>query len=216
MIDWALLATGIAVGVAVAAPIGPINLLCIRHTLAYGFFAGILSGTGAVLGDGTFAAVAALGLTTFSQLLQIWTVPLQILGSILLIAMGVRTYFARFDLAQLDQKPPLKQHFATFCTTYVLTITNPATMMGFAVLFGGAGGLVGETATHGRAVTIILAVMAGSLLWWITLARIVSFFRTRLNERHLLMINKITGILIFGFGLVIALKLFGLFGAPAP
>lgn len=207
MIEWQLIATGIMIGIAVSAPIGPINLICMRHSLSYGFMAGVLSGLGSVLGDGTFAVVAAFSLTAMSDLILQWAPVLQVLGAIMLIAMGIRTYFANPVLAGLGEKPPLHRHFATLATTYVLTITNPATMMGFAAIFGGIGGLVKETASYTSAITLVMAVMLGSLSWWIFVARIVSTGKTRIKEKHLRRINRVTGVIIFGFGLIIAAKL---------
>jgi threonine/homoserine/homoserine lactone efflux protein len=206
MIEWQLIATGILVGIAVSAPIGPINLICMRHSLSYGFIAGVLSGLGSVLGDGTFAAVAAFSLTALSDLILQWASMLQVLGAILLIAMGIRTYFATPVLTGLSEKPPLRRHVATLATTYVLTITNPATMMGFAAIFGGVGGLVTETASYGSALTLVIAVMMGSLFWWVFLARLVSIGKNRIQEKHLRRINQATGVIILGFGLVIAVK----------
>lgn len=110
-------------------------------------------------------------------------------------------------LTGISEKPPLHRHFATLATTYVLTITNPATMMGFAAIFGGVGGLVTETASYSSALTLVLAVMLGSLSWWVFVARIVSIGKTRIKEKHLRRINQVTGVIILGFGLVIAAKL---------
>lgn len=210
MFDWGLILTGVFIGIAVAAPVGPVNLICIRHSLANGFAAGVLAGLGAVVGDGTFAAVAAFGLTALSKLILSWRFVLEIIGAALLIAMGLKTLWVDQDLSGYDKKPGSGRYLQTFSGTYLLTITNPATMMGFAVIFGGVGGLASETTSYSAAGSMVAAVMAGSLIWWIFLAWLVSACKKRLTARHLQMINKVTGLLILGFGVVVAIKLTGL------
>lgn len=208
MIDGELIVIGVLVGIAVAAPMGPVNLMCIRYTMSSGFLAGVLTGAGAVLGDGTFAAIAAFSLTALGDFFVAWSSWLQAVGGVVLVLLGLRTFLSAPDFSALETGPPMTHYVATFCTAYFLTITNPATMMGFAAIFGGVGGLVSTPENYGGALTIVLAVMAGSLFWWLIVAGIVSRLKERMNVVHLTRLHKTMGLLIFVFGLVVGVEAF--------
>jgi threonine/homoserine/homoserine lactone efflux protein len=207
MLDWGLIAWGIIIGIAVAAPIGPVNLICIRNALARGFSGGVVAGFGAVLGDGTFAAAAAFSLTALSDWFVAWADWLQGIGAAVLIGLGLRTFLVTPNFSGLQLTPPLSRLFATLCTTYLLTITNPATMMGFAAIFGAVDGLLAKAANYGAAFTLVAAVMAGSLLWWVVVSWIAAWLKHRITASRLALINKFMGFLIFVFGVFIGLKL---------
>ena len=88
-------------------------------------------------------------------------------------------------------------------TTFVLTITNPATMLGFIAIFGGVAGLASAGDDYAHAATVVVSVMAGSILWWVGVSGFVSLFRQSMNDRLLVMVNRVSGGLIAGFGIVV-------------
>ena len=142
--DIFLLGPGIVIGLVVAAPIGPVNLICIRRTLQYGSLNGFVSGLGAALGDGMFAIVTGFGLTAIAQLIEGLSTALQLAGGILLVCFGLYTYFAKPPSGLRSQmraegkgRPTLARAMAS---TFALTITNPATLLGFTAMFTGLGG----------------------------------------------------------------------------
>lgn len=203
MIDFGLAANGVAIGVAVAAPIGPVNLIVIRRTLRYGWLNGFLSGGGAAAGDAIFAAIAAFGLTAAVEFVISFETVLQFVGGFFLIGLGLRTWFAQ---PHFGDEAPINISGAmagVFAATFVLTITNPATMLGFIAIFGGIAGLADAGEDYGHAATIVLAVMSGSILWWASVSGFVSLFRRRMNDRMLVVVNRVSGALIFGFGVLI-------------
>ncbi|MGF7159757.1 threonine/homoserine/homoserine lactone efflux protein [Rhodoligotrophos appendicifer] len=208
--DWALIFSGIGIGMAVAAPIGPINVMVIKAVLQRGFRQGITTGSGAVLGDGCFALVAAFGLTAISEFITQYDRFITGVGGIVLLVLGLRTIFAdpsaKLEKMEPNQELDLANQIATFGTTFVLTITNPATLMGFLFIFSSAGGLVSENENYVHAGALVIAVMAGSLLWWIVLSGIVSHFRERLTRQGLRLVNAISGVLIAGFGAFVLLR----------
>ena len=209
MIDPGLVASGVAIGVAVAAPIGPVNLIVIRRALRLGWLNGFLSGTGAAAGDAIFAAIAAFGLTAAMDfVIRIETV-LQIVGGLFLIGLGLRTWFAHPHFSEEDApgvpgvpgaagSPQAAAMAKVIVTTFVLTITNPATMLGFIAIFGGVAG-----DDYAHAATVVVSVMAGSILWWVGVSGFVSLFRQSMNDRLLVMVNRVSGGLIAGFGIVV-------------
>ena len=125
-----LLGPGIVIGLIVAAPIGPVNLICIRRTLQYGFLNGFLSGLGAALGDGLFAIVTGFGLTAISQWIEGLSTALQLAGGTLLLCFGLYTYFskppARIDPKSEDGEKSASTLVRAIVSTFALTITNPA------------------------------------------------------------------------------------------
>ncbi|MBA4209027.1 MAG: lysine transporter LysE [Parvibaculum sp.] len=203
MFDFGLVANGIAIGLAVAAPIGPVNLIVIRRTLRFGQLNGFLSGGGAAAGDALFATIAAFGITAAMDFVLRFETALQFIGGFFLLFLGLRTWFARPHFAEAPAEVHTGAMAAVFMTTFVLTITNPATMLGFIAIFGGVAGLTDAGEDYGHAATLVLAVMAGSALWWAGLSGFVSLFRHRMNDDLLGIVNKVSGILIAIFGAVV-------------
>lgn len=206
--DWQVIASGVVIGIAVAAPIGPINLMAIRNTLSHGFPAGVFTGTGAVLGDGTFAVFAAFGITAVSQFVIAYASWIQAIGGIILIATGLHIIRSPAILPEDAPEPLHSRPLALVGTTYVLTITNPATLMAFIAIFGGVGNLVSRPGDYAGAGAMVAAVMTGSLLWWLIVSWLASLLRERVAEKALRYVNWGSGAVIVLFGGAIFVRLF--------
>jgi threonine/homoserine/homoserine lactone efflux protein len=216
--QFLLLGPGILIGLVVAAPIGPVNLICIRRTLQYGSLNGFMSGLGAALGDGLFAIVTGFGLTAIAQLIEGLSVPLQLAGGILLVCFGLYTYFSKppkpydpkCEVTTAKAKAPSSLARA-MASTFALTITNPATLLGFTAMFTGLGGLAGDDPSFFSAAFVVGGVILGSALWWLTLTTLVGLLHARIDDRVMRIINHGSGLLVAAFGLVVlghvALKL---------
>ncbi|HEY1614842.1 MAG TPA: LysE family transporter [Rhizomicrobium sp.] len=201
-----LVVSGILIGLIVAAPIGPVNLICIRRTLAFGALNGLVSGLGAALGDGIFALVTAYGLTAIAHLIEGFSQILQIAGGALLLGFGVHTYLADplhgREVMTGERAPRGSSMVRTFVSTFALTLSNPATLFGFAALFTGFGGIVaGANASLGQAAFVVIGVVCGSSLWWLTLTTVVGYFHARVDARVMRIINHVSGIAVGLFGL---------------
>lgn len=208
MINYVLLIlSGLAIGIIVAAPIGPVNLICIRRTLAFGPLNGFLSGLGAALGDSVFGIVTAFGLTAIAQLIKGFYVPLQIIGGLLLIGFGIHTFFATPKKRELDQVRGSDKGASTLVgaivSTFALTITNPATLLGFTALFAGLGSLIGEKPRFAEAAILVAGVAGGSIAWWFTITTIVGLFHKNIDDRAMKWINHAMGAAITLFGLAV-------------
>jgi len=199
--------SGIFIGLIVAVPIGPVNLLCIRRTLAWGPLNGFLAGVGAALGDATFAIVIGFGLTAVREWIEHHATVIQLGGGCLLLIFGIYTYVAdplhgRSLEGNNDARdPPRPSLLRTMASTYALTMSNPATLFGFAALFAGVGGIA-ATAGDGRfdAAFMVAGVLAGSILWWFTLTTVVGFFHARIDVRVMKIINHASGLAVCLFG----------------
>jgi len=78
------------IGLAVAAPVGAMAVLCVQRTLDSGWPAGMMTGLGIASADATYAAIAAFGVAAVSQALVAWQVPLRIVGGAVLVYLGIR------------------------------------------------------------------------------------------------------------------------------
>jgi threonine/homoserine/homoserine lactone efflux protein len=201
-----IIVTGMLIGVVVSAPVGPVNVLCIQRTFERGFFAGLAAGTGAVLGDGLLALLAAFGINAISDTMEQNKTQFQLFGGLVLLAFGIRLFFAPPKLdAQGQTLSRGKEGFWAYVwsipQTFFLTITNPGAVLGMFAIVGGAGSVIGGLNTYTETITLVLAIMGGGFLWWFCIARVVSTFRHRLSERHILWINQAAGLLLILSGL---------------
>ena len=197
--DIVFLIKGIAIGFSIAAPVGPIGILCIRRTLAEGRAMGIASGFGAATADAIYGCVAGFGLTFISQFLidqQIW---LRIIGGIFLLYLGIKTFLVKNseEVTQSAENGLAGAYFSTF----FLTLTNPMTIMSFAAIFAGLG-IVNASGDYGSAIVLVLGVFIGSVAWWLLLSSGAGFFQKRLNAKGLAWINRISGAIITGLGII--------------
>lgn len=190
---------GLLIGVAVAAPVGPMSVLCMRRTLAGGFFAGLLTGLGIATADGLYGSVAAFGITLVSDLLvgeQRW---LRLIGGVFLLYLGLQTLRAR--PAAASAAPERGGLAGAYASTVALTLTNPTTILSFAAIFAGLGvGMGGGGAT--AAALVVLGVFLGSALWWLGLSGGISLVRARLSPRALRGANVASGLILSIFGVL--------------
>jgi threonine/homoserine/homoserine lactone efflux protein len=189
---------GIILGFSIAAPVGPIGVLCIRRTLMQGIAFGLISGLGAATADAIYGCVAGFGLTFISTILiggQIW---LRSIGGIFLVYLGIKTILSKPS----EQTTLVKGNnlISAYISTFFLTITNPMTIISFTAIFSGLG-LLGTSVKYMSAIILVFGVFTGSALWWIILSTVTGFFRVKFNSFGLQWINKISGLIIIGFGL---------------
>ncbi len=202
--DLNFLLRGFIIGLSIAAPVGPIGVLCIRRTLAAGRAAGLVSGLGAASADAIYGCIAGFGLTFVSNFLvgqQFW---LRLLGGIFLCCLGVKTFLSKpMDRAAAAKGNGLASMYAS---TFFLTLTNPMTIISFAAVFAGLG-LTSSNGDYATAALLVSGVFLGSASWWLILSGLVGIFRARSQARGLQWINRISGLVIAGFGLFALLSL---------
>jgi len=195
---------GFLIGFSIAAPVGPIGVLCIRRTLAYGRRSGLASGLGAAAADALYGCVAGFGLTLISHFLiqqQFW---FRLIGGLFLLTLGVRTFLSHPDVG--PSSPGRSNIAGDFLSTVFLTLTNPLTVLSFAAIFAGLG-LGAAGGTYIDAGGMVLGVFLGSALWWWILSFGVGALRDRFDLRSLRWVNRISGIIILGFGVAALISL---------
>jgi threonine/homoserine/homoserine lactone efflux protein len=202
-LSWLFLLKGIGIGFAIAAPVGPIGVLCIRRTFADGQAAGFATGLGAATADALYGAVAGFGLTAIADFLLGYQTPLQLAGGVFLVALGIKTFFTRpsSESARMQGAGLL----SAWATTVVLTLTNPATVLSFAAVFAGAG-LGQQTHGFGEAWAIVIGVFLGSAAWWLILSWFVERYRRRHPDFASLADNRLGGAVVTGLTLGFASK----------
>jgi threonine/homoserine/homoserine lactone efflux protein len=189
---------GLIIGFTIAAAVGPISLLTIRRVLAHGWLYGFVSGLGVAAADGTYAGIAAFGLTAVTDVLVSGRVILGVAGGVIIALLGVRTMRSRpGEVARDAPRPGLPSAFASI---YGLTMTNPATILSFAAVFAGLGLVVGSSFADAAILTV--AVGAGSAVWWLVLTSVVGWARERVSARALLWVNRLSGATLIAFGAV--------------
>jgi threonine/homoserine/homoserine lactone efflux protein len=194
-----LLLEGIVIGFAIAAPVGPIGVLCIRRTLADGRTSGLVSGLGAATADALYGSVAALGLTFVADLLMGGESWLRLVGGAFLVFLGVRTFL----VPPAEQAAPAGRSglLGAYASTLLLTLTNPTTILSFAAIFAGlgAGDANGDAVS---AMSLVLGVFLGSATWWFVLSGATGLFRARLSSHGLRWVNRISGTVVTIFGVL--------------
>lgn len=189
---------GLLIGFSIAAPVGPIGVLCIRRTLTEGRLAGFLSGMGAASADMFYGAVAAFGLTAVQNLLLGQSDWLRVVGGIFLLYLGVKTFLSK--PAEHAAKASRGGLFGAYISTFFLTITNPLTILSFIAIFAGLR-LAETNGDYASATFMVLGVFLGSAAWWLTLSTGVSFLRKKFTPTLLIWVNRLAGVIIFVFGL---------------
>ena len=204
--ETSLLIYGIVLGISIAAPVGPIGVLCIRRTLAGGLLSGLATGLGAAFADGLYGAVAAFGIASVANLLMAVNLWLRLAGGIFLLWLGWRTIFTKPEEIPEENFQSIGglSLAADFASTFLLTLTNPMTIISFSAIFMGAGsGLISRG--FAGPLLLVLGVFTGSSLWWLGVSSFFSLFRKKTTPRGMKWVNRVSGSVITLFGAIVLL-----------
>lgn len=195
---------GLLVGLSIAAPLGPVNVLCIRRTLTGGFVLGFVSGCGAALADTFYGAVAAFGISVVASFLLAHETVLRLGSGLVLCILGARSL--RGEVAWPLSVAGAPGLASAFVSTFLLTLTNPLVLLTIAAV-SAALGLAAEELAGPAAVTVVLGVLCGSLLWWLVLLGGVGLVRDRFDERMLRWVYRGSGGLLLVAGVALLASL---------
>jgi threonine/homoserine/homoserine lactone efflux protein len=194
---------GVLIGLSIAAPVGPMGVLCIRRTLADGRWVGLATGLGVATADATYGAVAGFGITVISTVLLSHQAWIRVIGGLFLWYLGLKTFIAR--PADRDATADGHSLRRAYTSAVGLTLANPTTILSFAAIFAGVGVTAGGRAS---AALLVFGVFIGSALWWLLLCNTVATVRTKVVERHMRWINRLSGCSLAGFGLLAFVSLY--------
>jgi len=190
---------GLIIGFLLAAPVGPVGILCIRRTLVRGRLHGLASGLGAAVADAVYGFIAAFSLTFVSDFLVAHKTLIRLIGAIVICALGIRTFFSR--ITTRSEESPDAGNLATDCvSTFFLTLMNPITLLAFTAVFAGVGI---EHATHTLEGLLVAGVFVGAASWWLLITTFAGLFHRKISIENLRWLTKIAGISIICFGLFI-------------
>lgn len=197
------------IGASIAAPVGPIGILCIRRTLAFGRISGFISGLGAATADAIYGSVAAFGLTYVSLLLINQSSWIRLIGGIFLLILGIRIFTSNpnpeIDLNTTNQRRSLINDYGT---TFFLTLTNPLTILSFAAIYASLGLTYNTSRNYLDATLMVFGIFLGSCTWWFLLSGFTGSFRNNISTSSMIWVNRVSGTLILGFGMFALVSMF--------
>ena len=209
-----IIPVGIIIGIAVSAPVGPVNVLCIQRALQRGIAGGVTAGLGATLGDGLIAFGAAMGIGAIDTMVTYYRSAIQALGGLALVVFGLLLCRAKVPLADPDKKQDSSRQWdfiGDIPKAFLLTVTNPGAVLGLLAIFGGIGTFV-EVRGSIDAIVLVGAIMAGSLLWWVILSAIVAKISGQFGDINIARLNLIAGLALILFGFVLLSEIAWLLG----
>lgn len=202
----ALIAKGFVLGLAVSIPLGPVGALCIQHTISKGYRAGLLGGLGAACADLVYALIAAFGVSVVINWLIRVRKWIQIGGAVIFMAMAYKVFYTNPAIQVRRQRLRKRRSLEDFMTTFFLTFSNPTPVFVFMAAF--AAFFVRGEVNRIDIILSVAGVFAGCLSWWVVLTSVVNLFRKKIRLRHLLWVNKITGVVVFVFALILMIQAF--------
>lgn len=202
-----LFLNGILVGIIASVPVGAIAILSVQRTLNTGLIAGFVLGLGAAIADLIYASIAAFGITIISDFLFTNRVLLGVVGSIFLLIIGYKIFFTDSVKEFRKQKAFSKRAlFNDFFSSLMIALSNPITILGFGGVFASFG-VIHKANTNAHLITLLAGVFTGAIIWWFSLSSIVDIFRKKINLRKIIMINRVTGTIIYGLGIVLIIAI---------
>lgn len=197
---------GIAVGFVIAAPVGPVGMMCIHRTITDGKIFGFVTGLGAAIADTLYGCIAAFGLGFLAAELINYQMPLRGFGGVVLCVIGARALLNR--RAPKPVAPKRDQLFRVFVSSFIVTVTNPLTMLSFVAIFA-AIAIAEVREQMGWGIALVAGVFIGSGLWWVLLTSISGIFHKRLDDTTAIWVGRVSGGVILGFGVVLLASLIG-------
>ncbi len=196
---------GIVIGIALAAPVGPIAFVCIQRSIAHGRLHGIIAGLGIATADAFYAAVTAFGLALISDFLLARQWFFRLFGGLALIAVGLKIFFA--PPPEMKVQADGGSLLSDYSTMLALTLANPLTILFFAIIIPGFGAVI-SGATWINPALFVIGVFAGEMAWWVILCGSIGSMRSYLTQERLHTINRLAGLVIAAFGVVLIASLF--------
>ncbi len=197
---------GFLLGLIVSIPLGPVGALCIQRTISKGYKSGLLGGLGAACADTIYAIIAGFGVSVVINLLIKVKKWIEIGGSIIFMVMAYKVFNTNPAIQVRKNRHRKHRPLEDFFTTFLLTFSNPTPV--FVFMAGFAGFIVSDEFYYTDIILSIIGVLIGCMTWWVTLVSIVNMFRNKIRLRHLLWVNKVTGVIVFAFAIALLVQAF--------
>lgn len=201
----AFLIKGLILGFSIAAPVGPIGILCIRRSLSFGRSHGLLTGLGAATADMLYGAIAGFGLKQLSDFLVGHEMAIRLIGAVFLAYLGARIFFAKPPPARETKAQP-GSLLSSYGSSLVLTLTNPMTILSFVAAFAGLG-LANASGDVLSSLFMVAGVFFGSAVWWLILSTLTAKMKQMMTSGVMAGINRLSGVLLFAFAVAAVVSL---------
>jgi len=196
-LDFGLPIRGLVAGLIIAAPVGPVNVLCMRRTIEKGWKSGVISGFGATLADTLYGAIAGFSISLVIDFLLREEYWIRLIGGMALIGIGVIYYFRTPGTLKADAD---EEANSDFISALLLTLTNPTTVLSFIAVLATLG--LGERRPLWQTSLLVGGIFVGAMIWWIVLVAAINLLRDKFNDRGIRWMNRVGGLAIALFGLV--------------
>ena len=193
------------IGLSIAAPVGPVGLLVIQRTWRHGLAVGLATGLGAAVADAACGAIGAYGISALVSALQGARVPLALAGGAFLLWLAWRTWPRSPSAAPAGPAgteseaamaaPP--RLLPSFAGTFVLTLSNPATILSFIAIFAA----VASQGVPASPLLMVAGVLIGSAAWWLLLCAAVGALRSRFDARAQRWVGRVSALMLAAFAL---------------
>jgi threonine/homoserine/homoserine lactone efflux protein len=216
VVNLVLFLKALLAGFIVAVPIGAIGAMCLRRALQGRWLIGLTTGFGAAVADALLATAAMLGLTLLTHYLLENQRPVLWVGGVFLIFISIRMIIKRRPKIK-DEPVSMERELrrwkawsGALTTGFALTIINPATLIAFVGVFAGLGLFQDQPSSLLRNWIVIVGVLCGSMLWWLTLTGTAFLVRRHLSLEWIVVLNVLLGVMVMGFGVASLLSAFGI------
>ncbi|MDE6207217.1 MAG: LysE family translocator [Muribaculaceae bacterium] len=202
-----ILPRGLAIGILISAPMGPIGMLIIQRTLSKGRWPAFFTGIGAAFSDLVYCLLTGFCLSFITGFIDTHQLLIQIVGSAVLAAFGIYLFTKNPTRALKTPIPAAKNYWGDIVSGFFLTFSNPLILFFIIGLFARFNIILPEFLTY-HYIWAYLTILAGALLWWYGVTSLVSYLGRRINVRSLRIINRIIAIILIVMaiaGLVMAL-----------
>lgn len=197
---------GIFIGLLFGMPIGAVGTMTVHRTIRYGFKAGLMTGLGSSTADCFYACIGVLGLTFISDFLLKHQRFIHLIGSSLILAMGIQLFICKEQRISLQSRRQITNGIKMFLSSFVIGITNPAAILTFLFAFSYFGISSGENQSLG--IWLVCGVFIGTYIWWIMLSAAVFIIKKKTGNRSFRYMNKIFGTVLILFGMIVFIKTF--------
>jgi threonine/homoserine/homoserine lactone efflux protein len=187
---------GLVLGVLVAAPVGPVGLLCIKRTLQRGIRGGLATGFGAALADGIFGAVAAFGVTAVLQWVDNLEKEIRLVGGLMLVITALYMIRQKVHISREKGTTTTRNLITSLISGLMITLTNPLTLIGVLAVVAAFSGPL----TFVQAATLTGGIFCGSLAWWAVLCGGTYLVRHHFTDNGITWVNRLTAVLILLLG----------------
>lgn len=208
---------GLCVGLASSVTVGPVAVLCIQRTLSKGHLSGLMSGLGIACADTLMAILAFSVYALLKSYIDEYNTIIQFCGGIFVVIVGVMIFFKNPVPQIRKNRAGRSALWQDFASMFGFTLANFVVIIPYILAFftmfnidlaldAPQGADVAQTVSQvGRwmnNILVLVGFLLGAMLWWLALTSTINIFRKGFRPRHMLVINRVAGVVISALGVI--------------